>query len=491
MNFNIDVKKDNGSLNYFFKKIYIENKFEFILFLSLLLALFTVRVISGFNGLYGQDAYEYLRYTNRLTLFFQKGLNPGEFFWPVGYPFIASLLNLIINNGAASLQAVSLISYLLSVIYLYKILKLLNINNKAELYVILFFCSSPFIFRAAFLIMAESLSVMCITALTYYIIQYSKNYELKNFTLAVLFITLSAVTRYADFVITIIPSVFLLIKFLKHFKFKTLLSGVLIIILILLPHILIYQRHSMNFLRHEWLKEWSLNNYFLRGFYTNNGYESYSLINILYPFANLIYPEFIFCGLIFIVFIGIKDFKSNYLKIFTASLLVYYGFLAGIPYQNYRFLIPSFPFVLIILYTGYEKITVKYLKGKSIIIISLIVFIIQAFFIYKYSEGIYTLNKFEKETAGVIKQYDCTKTLYTFYLNGALNYYGVKNPLVNLYDKKLIDVHAGSYVLFNESKFKEQWNNKLPMINWSYIKSNYKLRLIHRFNEGWALYGVM
>ena len=70
----------------------------------------------------------------------------------------------------------------------------------------------------------------------------------------------------------------------------------------------------MNFLGHEWLREWSLNNYISHGFYTDNGYESYSLINILYPFANLVYPEFVFCGLIFIVFIKMRDFNSNYLK---------------------------------------------------------------------------------------------------------------------------------------------------------------------------------
>ena len=89
----------------YYKSIFNNNKFELLLFLSLTLLLFAVRVISGFNGLYGQDAYEYLRYTGRLTLFFQKGVNPGEFFWPVGYPFIASLLNLIINNGTIALQA--------------------------------------------------------------------------------------------------------------------------------------------------------------------------------------------------------------------------------------------------------------------------------------------------------------------------------------------------------------------------------------------------
>ncbi|MGA7721655.1 MAG: glycosyltransferase family 39 protein [Ignavibacteriaceae bacterium] len=485
------MKKRNNTLYDYYKSIFNNNKFELLLFLSLTLLLFAVRVISGFNGLYGQDAYEYLRYTGRLTLFFQKGVNPGEFFWPVGYPFIASLLNLIINNGTIALQAGSFLSYLFSVVYLYKILKLLNINNKIKLYIILFFCFSPFIFRTAFLLMAESLSVLCITALTYHIIEYSIRYRLKDFSLAVLFIMLSAITRYADLVIIFIPSVFLLITFLKHFKLTTLLSGILIIILTLLPHIIINQDHSMNFLGHEWLREWSLNNYISHGFYTDNGYESYSLINILYPFANLVYPEFVFCGLIFIVFIKMRDFNSNYLKIFAASLLVYYIFLAGIPYQNFRFLIPSFPFVLIILYPGYEKITGKYLKGKSLIIISLIVLIIQVFFIYKYSAGIYTLNKFEKETADVIKQFDGTKTLYTFYLNGALYYYGVKNPLVNLYDKKLIDVPAGSYILFNESKFNEQWKNKLPMINWLYIKSNYKLRLLHRFTGGWTLFGTI
>ncbi len=480
-----------------FKKLLGNNQNRILLLIVLIFLLIVIRIIAGFNGLYGQDAYEYLRYSGRLDHFFYSGINPGQFFWPVGYPLAGAILNLIINNSDISLQLISLFAFVFSVIYIDKFLELFfdDTSNKRIYFVILFYFLSPYLFRSAFLVMSESLSVLCIIGLLYHLCKYSKNNSIRDFTLAIFFIMLSLITRYVNFVVILIPSIYLLVLFLKKFDLRKLIIGLAIVVLAVLPHLIIDRGNSMSFLGHEWLKEWSVKNFFSAGFLTANGYETYGQINIIYPFSNLIYPAFIFSGILFLFFLRVEDFKKNYFKIIVSSLLLYFIFLAGIPYQDFRFLIPAYPLAILLLYPGFLRVTDKFLKKKYRKPAFIIFLIIQCMLIYKYSIGIYNLNKFEKETANILMNYDGSRTLYTFYLNGALKYYGIRNKLVNLYDSKISDVNAGSYVLFNKSKFQMQWKNELPMINWKYLKSNYNLKELFRLpgsyqQSGWILYEI-
>ena len=92
--------------NYF----YLKAGFLTILF-------FIVRFVLQFDGLYGQDAYEYLRYTNEMYSFFANGTLLGDYFWGIGYPFFGCIFNFFVHDGAVALQLVSLAAALITWIY--------------------------------------------------------------------------------------------------------------------------------------------------------------------------------------------------------------------------------------------------------------------------------------------------------------------------------------------------------------------------------------
>jgi len=62
--------------------------------ISLLLLLFAGGILlrlllltpTGFDGLYGQDAYAYYDFAGELRAALNQGRAPGDFFWPLGYP---------------------------------------------------------------------------------------------------------------------------------------------------------------------------------------------------------------------------------------------------------------------------------------------------------------------------------------------------------------------------------------------------------------------
>ena len=55
-------------------------KDKYILYFVPILILITLRYVLNFDGLYGQDAYEYLRYSKEIHTFLLTGSNPGDYF---------------------------------------------------------------------------------------------------------------------------------------------------------------------------------------------------------------------------------------------------------------------------------------------------------------------------------------------------------------------------------------------------------------------------
>ena len=68
--------------------------------------------------------------------------------------------------------------------------------------------------------------------------------------------------------------------------------------------------------------------------------------------------------------------------------------------------------------------------------------------------------------------------------------YDVNKNVVNLWKEKVSYFNNNSIVIFNEDKFKEQWANLNPMLNWNQLKSNYTLSELKDFGSGWKAYEI-
>jgi hypothetical protein len=146
---------------------FIENSLMF--YATLLLIVIGFVLIAGFNGLYGQDAHEYLRYSKALHEFFVSGKNPGDYFWSIIYPLLGAGLSFILPE-IFSMQIISIISLIISCILLEKILILLYQEQRilVRIYVLLFFFFSPYILRASIVAMSDMLSLVFILAAFYF-----------------------------------------------------------------------------------------------------------------------------------------------------------------------------------------------------------------------------------------------------------------------------------------------------------------------------------
>jgi hypothetical protein len=185
-----------------------------------------------------------------------------------------------------------------------------------------------------------------------------------------------------------------------------------------------------------------------------------------------------------------KDLSSPAAKMLVAMIIVYGLFLSGLNYQNNRYLLQSFPFVIVLLYPSFLRIVDRFLFVPKIQIAAFISALIiqQALFWYSF-QSVYVMNRTEREIASSLQPYS-NRTVYTCSITGALNSYRVSSPIADLYFEEITAAEPNSLLLFNYDEFSEHFKNELPMINWKFLNAHYELEILRSYPRGWSLYSI-
>lgn len=441
-----------------------------------------------FDGLYGQDAYEYLRYTEALQNHFTTGINPGDYFWGVYYPLLGSLLSFIVGNSALALQFISCFSLLVSFLYLNKIIELIYKEKTNQYITFLFFCMSPIILIHSFLVMSDMLTCALLLVSIYYFFSYLSYSKKSSFLFGVVFCLIAILTRYAVAVILFPICVVVLFQLIKRRHFILVAYSIPLIITFSLPHVLVKSQNSLNFLSHSWLTSWDILNLFKSHFITVDGENSNNCINLIYVFFQIVHPAFFVFGIPLIIYYlkKRKFILTKYQKILLIAIVLYAFFLGGIPFQNKRFLIQSFPLLLLLIYPYLQKIILK-LK-KQYFVFSILFFIQITLAIY-VGKQYYDRNLLEKTIVNVMKPYQ-NKTLYVFDIDVAMQGRGLPFNYKNLFSDKYFKFEKDALVLINEKQLEKQWKGKNPLINWENIQKKCVLVKLNTSDKNWSLYKI-
>ncbi len=439
-------------------------------------------LVIGFDGLYGQDSYAYLFQINHL-----ETLTSQDAFYPPFYAFLGWLFKWIVQNPAFSLQWVSLLSWFGTGLLLYKIAtKSLQLSNKiAGIGILVLFTFSPFVMRLSLLVMSDSLALF-MAVLSIYLGLFSKH----KWTYALFFVVaaLALLTRYA-LVPLLVPTLFLVIfRLFQHRSFNVWLSalmGISIGLTALLVNMFYWTSESGS-TQHSWLQLWDLRHYFKNSFDHKDGLVEYTLPNILYVLKNLFHPIYSLLLVPALFFFNKSDLKSVEIKILLISYILYTLFLAGIPFQNDRFLLPAFPFMLLVLLPAFVRLIERMGKFKWLICI---VIPIQMVVFLRLIKPIYERNQLELYLFENLQPY-ANKKIYSFDVDIALEGRGLKAEWMNLWKENYTTFSSGAFVLFNEKKFAKQWEGKNPMLNWETLNQNYQLISIQKLDQGWELYEI-
>ena len=460
-----------------------------MLFSIPLLFIFILRIV-GFDGLYGQDSYEYLRYTNAIQEYITDGIHPGNYFWPVLYPTLGSLLSFIFGSALA-LQLISGVSFSVACIYVLKTIRLLYPNSRFDFfYVLIFAVFCPFLLKMGLIVMSDALTLVFVVFAFYF---FFKSYY-KNTNLAPIFIfaTCALMTRYASLFITFPIVIYALYLVLKRRKLQQLIVAIVFSIVAAIPFIIFQWGALFEASSNYFLKVWSFGNYFKSSFSTEDGVSSFALPNFIYTLYVFFHPGFIFIGSI-LSLITLKNYKTLFTfhqKILLICSGLYILFLGGIPFQNPRILGLVFPLILLLLFPAFVKLMeIKFIK-RFYIPIGIACVTLQLVFFSMTFELIFSRTIIEKELATMIEPYQ-GKTLYSFDVDLAMQGRGLDFDYKNMYLEQYQDFSKNDLILFDPTRYKVQWNGKNPMLNWEFIEQNYKLKIVETHPKGWKLYQVL
>lgn len=445
--------------------------------------------IAGFDGLYGQDSYEYLRYTNAIEDYILTDKHPGPCFWPVLYSTLASLLGLMLGNAFA-LQLISCLSFSITCIFILKTTQLLYPNAQFRFYyVFLFGLFCPFLLKTGLIVMSDALAcVFVILAFYFFFKSYYKNTAL---TPVFIFTTCAVMSRYPSLIITFPIIIYALYLVIKRKKYKQFIVAATLSLVVTIPFLIFQWGALFEASSNSFLKVWSVSNYFKSSYITEDGAQNYTFPNVIYSFYLFFHPGFIFIGVI-LSLITLKNFKSLFSfhqKILIFCITLYIFFLAGIPFQNPRVLVLVFPLILILLFPAFTQLMTIKLVKQFVLPIGIICTGLQLTLFTITFKPIYNRTIIEKEIAVLIKPYQ-GKTLFSFDVDLAMQGRELNFNYKNMFVKRYKSFSKNDLILFNPSRYEIQWKDKTPMLNWEFIKKNYALKVVETHPKGWKLYQI-
>jgi len=463
---------------------HIEKHPALLFFIVGAIVLVIVRVL-GFDGLYGQDAYEYARYTGELQESLLASKTPEPFFWPIYYPIFGMVVNFIFNDLTWSMQLVSLLSWTLTLLFSYQLItSLYTPKNKWTplLYVLFFIGFSPYFLRLGVSGMSDAL---CTLFVVFTFLFSLKKELLKYVHFVFLFAALAVFTRYGA-VMLIIPPVFVTFyKIVKNKKYIQALFSISLAALVTVPFLVLQGFSPTETVSSSVISDWSFGNMFSTHFTSNEGSFEYPFPNIIYSLYAFFHPAFFFIGIGLIVTSAYFKIKIN--KLILGSVLVYCLLIAGIHFQNKRFLILCLPLVVILLFPAYEKLmSLKLLQKYKVLLLT--TFGITSIILSGYS--FHKLNTIHQEEMRLIKLLEPYQehSVYTFDIDIAMQGKNLQFQYHNLWLTKDIAPKSGDLILLNYDKWSTQWEGHQLMDNCNYIFENPQLKLLKDLENGWLLY---
>jgi hypothetical protein len=455
----------------------------------LVLAVCWTIVVVGFsfNGLYGQDAHEYFRYTNRIYGWLTSGNEAGTYFWPVLYPLLAALGSFIMPT-ALSLQVVSLIGIGITLVYTYKLIRLIHPEGKPKNYLLVSLTACPFLLQSSVLAMSDALATGLVVGAVYHSYCFIKKQLLLHLLLATLLSGLAFQCRYACAALLLPVACYTLFSLLKHKPVWWLIPTFATLCFSLLPDVLIRSESSFPLQFETITSNWSVSHFFSATFHTKDGLLSYSKPNILYVLGLFYHPAYFLLFFPLLPFYKTLKPKSLLQQLLWITLAFYFVFLAGINGQNLRFLLPALPFVVVLFYPAWKKACSRFRTTQLPYVVGILLFLQLGLFA-KVFHPIWELNHLEQQISETLKTHPAS-TIYTFEMNGALETYLPEKKHVSMWATPITSFQSGALVLFNPTKFGKQWENKQPMLNWAYLNDHYHLDTLHHFKHHWKLYEI-
>jgi hypothetical protein len=318
---------------------------------------------TGFDGLYGQDAYAYYDFAGELRSAVSSGRAPGPFFWPLGYPTLLAVGFSLFGQSPAVGQAISIVagSFLPMLVYLLARQAGAGFIGAGVAGVLMAICGQAL--HSSLVIMADvpglTWATLSAVALWRYVsTSDNRPQALRWLLLSAGCLALACITRWLSLVLVIPWGAALLIGRRSRLPWHGIALAGLAALALLAPQAAYSLVNPYPALNHAWVEGWSPANAVRQVFDNVDGHFEYEHVNARFYaqvyhdpyYLSPVITPFVLAGLI--ALLSRKQFAA--LALLLGWGLLPYLFLAGIPYQNTRFPLIVFPAVAALAGIGME-----------------------------------------------------------------------------------------------------------------------------------------
>ncbi|MBK6930012.1 MAG: glycosyltransferase family 39 protein [Saprospirales bacterium] len=457
--------------------------------------------ILDFNGLYGQDAHEYLRWSRALFERLQgrsaAPAGPGEAELAGGYPLAAAIFQYFGLGAARALQGLSWLSAAGALWFFERNLRVLSPGARGSsrwVFGMLTLGLAPCFLRAGLTMMSDAFGLMLAMIALFFGLRSIELQRPRDVVGFAVFAALAITSRYALGLLLALPALALALERWRERQRLWLMAALAAGVLAFLPLWWLWAVVPGSPLGHSLLADWSVLNFFKRTFTQASGSVSYLLPNLAYLLFPLMHPWFCLTLPALLLLAKRTDVHLYSKRILALSLAVYLLFLGGLAHQNARYLLPAYAVLLLLLFPAWDRFFaygLYFFKRLTCFLIGLTL-ACQLFFSVRILRPVLARHAFEQEVASLLRaDLKPGDRLYAFDLDIALQSYLPQLEYHNLWVQRYDSFPPGSYFLFNAPKLRQQWTGQPPMLNWEHAVTQYNLEEIRQLPEGWVLYRVV
>lgn len=363
---------------------------------GLALALYWGTILTRrFDGLYGQDAFAYYTYALRMWERVGALTLPPPFHWPVGYPALIAAGFLLTGFSPLAGQLVSSLAgagvVLLTSLLAHELLVQERLPaadaRRAAVLAGLLAAACGQLWQWSITVMADTPALCWATLAAWALVRYPRGRRLRWLVLAAAALAWAMMTRWVYALLGVPFALYWILalsrppirqadqEIRRHGETETialspglpifrspdppvsasqpsptiahLLAAALIGLVVLAPQIALSAAFPEPLLEHQWLVGWSPLNAVRSSFETVDGYAIYSLPVALFYAKAAASPRYLFPLFTPFLFLGLVVVARRRWWPAAALLIgwgaIIYGFLCGIPYQNFRFTLALLP----------------------------------------------------------------------------------------------------------------------------------------------------
>jgi 4-amino-4-deoxy-L-arabinose transferase-like glycosyltransferase len=445
----------------------------------------------GYQGLNGQDAYDYLRIARAWTAWAHGGPMPRMQEHPHGYPIAGALLGSITGSEGLALRLLSAASLVvLALLFRGVLLRAFpQQRGQVDLFVLLAFVLAPFPLRQSMTVMSDMPALALLGVGFACTVRWAS--ERRGYLLLA---ALAALLATAMRLAAAIPALLLALAVCigpaagRNRRLALVLAFTVVAALVLL--LAVPWEGIRSLAAHSPVGDWSPWNLFRRELRSDDGVLHYRFPNLLYALGTVVHPGFLPWGALLLPFVRRADLGSTPARMALVTVAGYLLFMAGMPFQNDRVLLPVQPFLALLLFPAFVR-ALGLLRARlprprwALPALLAAVVAAQAALFARATLPFIRQARTERELAALVNA-GHVRHVYTHGMGAALGSLCPGVEVTELWYGTLPRFEHDAWLVVQPANLQAQWQGRPPGINWEHAREQGLDTLLVR-SDGWTV----